>query len=186
MKRCTHGRVLRVRVPVNDADDSLEGGAAGSHVVGFHVAPAGNPSAAIHIVDNFFGPAMTALLLIALWGAARPSTLADALVANILIVCFFIAIEGAYAILERIAHVDADVLLLPEVNYGAWLLIVLAVAASASGGRKIKAISTRGRQSDVEGLEAQGLDDEEVGRPDRIGVAGEDVSLEAVAPARAP
>ena len=106
-------------------------GAAGLQVFGFHVAPAGKPPALIHIADNFLGPAISALLLVPLWRAARPSALGEALLANILILCFFSTIETAYAILERAEHVDADVLLLPELNYGVCVVIVLAIAALA-------------------------------------------------------
>lgn len=105
--------------------------AAGLQILGLHVAALGDPPAAVHVADNFLGPALAALLLLVLWRAARPSALAEALLANLLIQGFFSSIETAFAVLERSAHLDADVLLLPELNYGVCIAIITAVAVLA-------------------------------------------------------
>jgi hypothetical protein len=55
-----------------------------------------------------------------------------ALLANVLVLLFFCAIELAYPLTEQVARIDGDVLLLPEVNYGAALLIIALVSGVAA------------------------------------------------------
>ena len=51
------------------------------------------------------------------------------------VLLFFATIEVAYPLLEHVANVKADVLLLPELNYGMVLLILLATTFAAAGPR---------------------------------------------------
>ena len=111
-------------------------GTLGVAVFGLHAAPAqaGLVSFRLLLADNLLGPALAALLLLALWLALdrRSRAARTALLANVLALAFFSAIEVAYPLLEQVGHVDADLLLLPEVNYGAALLILVLVAGAAA------------------------------------------------------
>jgi hypothetical protein len=111
-------------------------GLTGTAIFGLHAAPANPAAVPLHVlvVNNGLGPALAALPLLVLWLAVdRRSRMARAaLLANVLVLLFFTAIEVAYPLLEEVAHVDADVLLLPEVNYGVTLLILLGAAGAAA------------------------------------------------------
>lgn len=111
-------------------------GLTGTAIFGLHAAPADPAGVPLHVlvINNGLGPALAAMMLLVLWLAVdRRSRIARAaLLANMLVLLFFTAIEVAYPLLEEVAHVDADVLLLPEVNYGAALLIVLVTAGAAA------------------------------------------------------
>lgn len=113
-------------------------GLTGTAIFGLHAAPAAPTSVPLGVLvaNNGLGPALSALLLFVLWLAVdRRSRIARAaLLANILALCFFALIEVAYPLLEEVAHVDADVLLLPELNYGV-VLLILAATAVYSGQR---------------------------------------------------
>jgi hypothetical protein len=69
--------------------------------------------------------------------AVRGQAARGALLANSLVLLFFAGIETAYPLLEDVARVNADVLLLPALNYGAALLILAAAsgAMTLGGGR---------------------------------------------------
>jgi hypothetical protein len=111
-------------------------GLTGNAIFGLHAAPANPTSVPLHllVLNNGLGPALAALLLLVLWLAVdRRSRMARAaLLANALVLLFFAAIEVAYPLLEEVGHLNADVLLLPEVNYGATLLIMLGAAGAAA------------------------------------------------------
>ncbi len=118
-------------------------GLAGPPLFGLHAAPVGPGGLPLSpadvplgplVTNNGLGPALAALLLFVLWLAVgRPSRAARAaLLANVLALVFFSVIEMAYPLLEEVGHVGADVLLLPEVNYGSVLLIFALVAAAAT------------------------------------------------------
>lgn len=113
---------------------------------GLHAAPAGTgvgvPLRTL-LVNNGLGPMLAALPLLVLWASIdrRSRAARAALLANALALLFFAAIELAYPLLEEVAHVNADVLLLPELNYGAVLVILLATAALSSA----RAVSWRSR-----------------------------------------
>jgi hypothetical protein len=117
-------------------------GSLGAPIFGLHAAPAGPVPLWVLVVNNGVGPALAALLLLALLLAVdrRSRAARAALLANVLVLVFFAGIEVAYPLLEEVAHVDADVLLLPELNYGVVLLIlvttVLAATRRRAGGRR--------------------------------------------------
>jgi hypothetical protein len=109
-------------------------------IPGLHAAPA---DATITVpfrelvVNNFLGPEIAAVLLAVLWASVRGRSVARAaLLANILVLLFFATIEVAYPLLDRyVSHGGADVLLLPELNYGVALAILLLVAITGIRGR---------------------------------------------------
>lgn len=119
-------------------------------IPGLHAAPA-DPAFTVPfrelLVNNFLGPELAAVLLAILWASVRGRTAARAaLLANVLVLLFFSAIEVGYPLLERfVGGGSADVLLLPELNYGAALFILLVVCTTAirsGGGPQVAA--TRG------------------------------------------
>jgi hypothetical protein len=114
-------------------------------IAGVHAAPLGPggpgaPDAPVAfwllVANNGLGPLLAALPLLALWLAVdrRSRVAGAALLANVGVLLFFSAIEMAYPLVERFGHVEADVLLLPGVNYGGALLVLLAVLAASLGG----------------------------------------------------
>lgn len=109
-------------------------GSLGVPIFGLHAAPAGSVPLHVLVANNGLGPALTALVLLALLlSLDRGSGMARAaLLANVLVLAFFSCLELAYPLLENVGHVDADVLLLPELNYGGALLILAAVAAAST------------------------------------------------------
>jgi hypothetical protein len=114
-------------------------GLLGTPIFGLHAAPAiGDPRLDVLLVNNPLGPLLAALPLMILWAAVgrTASAARAALLANVLALVFFACVELAYPLLEEVAHVDADVLLIPELNYGAVLAILLVTTAAAtrSGG----------------------------------------------------
>jgi hypothetical protein len=114
-------------------------GALALPIWGLHAAPAGTGATVPFrtlLVNNALGPTLAALPLLALALSIdrRSQAARAALLANALALLFFATVELAYPLLEEVARVDADVLLLPELNYGAVLLILLATAAAARGG----------------------------------------------------
>jgi hypothetical protein len=112
-------------------------GSLGVPIFGLHSAPVGPGGVplGVLVVNNGLGPSLAALLLLALLlSIERRSRVARAaLLANVLALVFFSSIELAYPLLEDVGHVNADVLLLPELNYGAVLLILLATTFLATG-----------------------------------------------------
>src|SRR5437588_469217 len=76
------------------------------------------------LVNNGLAPLLATVPLLALrLGVDRRSAVVrTALLANVAVLVFFSAIEVTYPVLEHVARVNADVLLLPEVNYGGALL----------------------------------------------------------------
>jgi hypothetical protein len=85
------------------------------------------------VLDNALGPSLAALLLLVLGLAVRGAA-RTALLANVLALLFFAAIETAYPLLEHFAGIRADVLLLPELNYGVALAILLFVSLAGAAG----------------------------------------------------
>jgi len=128
-------------------------------IAGLHAAPlgpegTGGVDAAVPfgllVANNGLGPLLAALLLLVLWASVnrRSRTARTALLANVAVLVFFSAIEMAYPLLEHLARIDADVLLLPAVNYGGALLVLLAVAAVSAWrwppGRRLGLAGSRG------------------------------------------
>jgi len=105
-------------------------------IFGLHAAPIGTTPVRFQIllVDNGLGPLLAAvpLLLVLPTVDRRSWAVRAALLANVLVLLFFCAIELAYPLTEQVGRIDADVLLLPEVNYGAALLIVAVVSGVAA------------------------------------------------------
>jgi hypothetical protein len=133
-------------VPVSLVVTSWHLGSLDVPIWGLHAAP-GTPNGEVALstllINNGLGPVLAALFFVVLLLAVdrRSRTVRAALLANVLALVFFSAIELAYPLLEAVARVDADVLLLPEFNYGSVLLILLATTAAAAwdgrgGGRE--------------------------------------------------
>jgi hypothetical protein len=109
-------------------------GLTGVPIFGLHAAPAaGDVPLRVLLINNGLGPALAALPLLVLWAAVgrRAREARAALLANVLVLVFFSCIELAYPLLEDVGHVEADVLLLPELNYGIVLLILLATTSTS-------------------------------------------------------
>ena len=117
-------------------------GIGSAAIAGVHAAPLGPggpgaPDAVVPfwllVANNGLGPLLAAMPLLALWlGVERRSRVARAaLLANVAVLVFFSAIEMAYPLVERFGKVEADVLLLPGVNYGGALLVLLAVLTAS-------------------------------------------------------
>jgi len=114
-------------------------GTLGTPIFGLHAAPADPAAVSLRVllINNGTGPLLAALLLGVLWAAIdrRSRVARAALLANLCALLFFSGIELAYPLLEEVGHVDADVLLLPELNYGSVLLIMLVTTAAATWPR---------------------------------------------------
>ncbi len=120
-------------------------GSLGVPIFGLHAAPAGSVPLHVLVVNNGLGPALAALLLVALLLSLGPRSRVPraAVLANVLVLVFFSGLELAYPLLEDVGHVNADVLLLPELNYGGVLLILLAAAAGSTwrgGARRFRVL----------------------------------------------
>jgi hypothetical protein len=129
-------------VPVTLVVTSWKLGTIGVPIWGLHAAPTAPISLDALVLNNGVGPLVAAALLLVLWAALdrRSKAARTALLANVLALTFFAAIEVAYPLLEAVARVDADFLLLPEFNYGMVLLILAATAALATAsGRPSRA-----------------------------------------------
>src|SRR5262249_43452051 len=100
-------------------------------VFGLHAAPTGSAQVSFRILvaNNGLGPLLAALPLLVVWVAVdgRSWAVRGALLANVIVLVFFASIELAYPLVEHVGGIDADALLLPEVNYGTALLIVVVV-----------------------------------------------------------
>ncbi len=120
-------------------------GSLGTPIFGLHAAPAGSVPLRVLVMNNGLGPALAALLFVALLVSLDRRSRAPraALLANVLVLVFFSCIELAYPLLEDVGHVNADVLLLPELNYGGVLLILLGATAASTrrgGGRMFRVL----------------------------------------------
>jgi hypothetical protein len=123
-------------------------------IAGLHAAPlgpagVGGPDRAVPlwllVLNNGLGPLLAAAFLLLLWASVsrRSRAARAALLANAAVLAFFSLLEVAYPLLEDVAGVDADVLLLPAVNYGGALLVLLGVTAAAfqaGGGRRPRVV----------------------------------------------
>jgi hypothetical protein len=98
----------------------------GFRVFGVHAAPAVPPTVPVHIAVDFGGPAAAAFLFSVLWLAVPKGAVRTALLANVLVLVYFAIVETVFAVGENVAHVDMDVLTVPELNYGVCLAIVVA------------------------------------------------------------
>ena len=93
-------------------------------------------------IVNALGPLLAAVPLGALLVWVREPVPLAALIANVVILVFYAAIEAADVILESVYHLDVTWLTWPEFNYGVpALIIVLTVLIvrllAAFGGRRI-------------------------------------------------
>ena len=123
-------------IPASLVVTSWKLGSLGTPIWGLHAAPAAPLPLASLVLNNGLGPLVAAALLVVVWASLdrRSRAARAALLANVLALVFFASIEMAYPLLESVARVDADVLLLPEFNYGTVLAILLATTAAAAWG----------------------------------------------------
>lgn len=124
-------------IPVSLQVTSWRLGTLGTPIFGLHAAPVNAVPLRVLLVNNGVGPLLAAGLLLVLFLAIdrRSRTARAALLGNVLALVFFSAIELAYPLLEDVGHVNADVLLLPELNYGIVLLLLLVTTASGTLAR---------------------------------------------------
>lgn len=81
-------------------------------------------------IVNFFGPFLAAVpFAVLVWYVREPIPRA-ALVANVLILVFYAAIELGDLLLERVWNTDVAALTTPELNYGVPLLIIALTVAT--------------------------------------------------------
>jgi hypothetical protein len=107
-----------------------------------HAQPAEPLDLTRQAIVNFAGPILAAIPLAALLVYVREPVVVPALIANIVILVFYAAIEGGDLLLEQVQHVDVPLLTWPEFNYGVPAAIIIATALivrllAAIGGRRI-------------------------------------------------
>jgi hypothetical protein len=113
-------------------------GLANFSVPSLHAQPAQTLDLTQQTIVNALGPLLAALPLGALlWWVREPVPVA-ALIANVVILVFYAAIEAGDLILERVYNMDVSWLTWPEFNYGVPVLVigltVLAVKLFAPDG----------------------------------------------------
>ena len=111
---------------------------ADAKVFGVHAAATVPPPLGLRVLNDLLGPALAAVPFLALWSQVRERPVRAALLANALVLAFFAVLEPGYLLLELGSHREADVLLSPEVNYGAVAAILLAVAAAGGLRRGVR------------------------------------------------
>lgn len=83
-------------------------------------------------IVNFFGPFLAAVPLAALiWYVREPIPLA-ALIANVVILVFYAAIELGDVLVEKVWNTDVSLLTTPELNYGVPVLVVALTVATVA------------------------------------------------------
>ena len=93
----------------------------------FHAQPAAPLAFGPHLLFDFAGPALAALLLAVLALAVREPLARAALVANLVILAFYAVIEPLDVLLDATVG-GAPFLLWAEFNYGVPLLVLLAAS----------------------------------------------------------
>lgn len=89
-----------------------------------HAQPAEQLDVTRQAIVNFFGPFLAAIPFAAVaWYVREPIPLA-ALIANVVILLFYAAIELGDVLLERVWNSDLSLLTTPEFNYGVPVLII--------------------------------------------------------------
>ena len=111
-------------------------------IYGLHAQPAQPLDLTRQTIVNFLGPMLAAVPLAALLLYVREPVVVPALIANIVILVFYAAIEAGDLLLEQVQHVDAPFLTWPEFNYGVPALVILVTVLvvrllAAFGGRRI-------------------------------------------------
>jgi hypothetical protein len=101
-------------------------------VYSFHAQPAIPLAFGPHLLFDFAGPALAALLLGLLALAVREPVARAALVANLLILGFYAVIEPLDVLLDATVG-GAPFLLWAEFNYGVPLLVLLATSLWVAG-----------------------------------------------------
>lgn len=116
-------------------------------ILGLHAAPIGPgglgaPDAVTPLADqvanNLLGPLAAAVIFMVLWASVgrRSQVARAALLANVAVLLFFALLELAFPLLYQRSYVAADILLIPELNYGGALLLMLVVIAASLGRRR--------------------------------------------------
>lgn len=111
-------------------------GTLGLSIFGVHAAPVNGSAVTFPmlVLNNGLGPTLAAaLLLVLVLSTDRRSRVAGtALLANVLVLLFFATLELAYPLIEHYGRVEADVLLLPELNYGGVLVILVLTSLGST------------------------------------------------------
>lgn len=111
-------------------------------IYGLHAQPVPPLDLTRQTIVNFLGPILAAVPLAALLLYVREPVVVPALIANIVILVFYAAIEAGDLLLENVQHVDVPFLTWPEFNYGVPALVILVTVLvvrllAAFGGRRI-------------------------------------------------
>ena len=109
-------------------------------IYSLHAAPAQPLDVTRQTIVNLLGPLLAAVPLAALLVYVREPVPVAALIANVIILVFYAAIEAADVILESVYNTDVAWLTWPEFNYGVPALIIVLTAVAvwllaAIGGR---------------------------------------------------
>lgn len=97
----------------------------------FHAQPAAPLGLGSHLLFDFAGPALAALLLAPLAAAVREPAARAALLANLAILAFYAVIEPLDVLFDA-AGVGAPFLLWAEFNYGVPLLVLLVTSLTVA------------------------------------------------------
>ena len=101
-------------------------------VESFHAQSAAPLGFAAHLLFDFAGPALAALLLAPLAATVRQPAPRAALLANLAILAFYAVIEPLDVLLDAAGGVGAPFLLWAEFNYGVPLLVLLATSLTVA------------------------------------------------------
>jgi hypothetical protein len=97
-----------------------------------HVQPVPALDVGRQLVVNFFGPALAAAVFAIPLFYVRDHQLRLAFGASVGVLIFYAVIEAGYVLLDAYLHVEAEVLVTPEFNYGVPLAICLAAGLAAA------------------------------------------------------
>ena len=111
-------------------------------IASLHAQPAQPLDVTRQAIVNALGPLLAAVPLVALLWWVRELVPVAALIANVVILVFYAAIEAGDLLLERVYNVDVVWLTWPEFNYGVPLLIIVLTVLimrllAALGGSRI-------------------------------------------------
>ena len=99
-------------------------------IYALHAQPSQQLDVVRQSIVNFFGPFLAAVPFAAVLYYARHPIAVAALVANVVILIFYAAIELGDLLLEQVWHTDVPVLTTPELNYGVPLAIIVIASLS--------------------------------------------------------
>jgi len=105
-----------------------------AQIFALHVSPDYPVGTVRQAIVNFLGPTLAAIPLVVVLAYVRERVVRIALIANVVILCFFAIIETVDYLAESVFDVDYPLLTTPEFNYGVPLLILIAAAYAVGLG----------------------------------------------------